>query len=208
MPCKKKSLDKIGAYMVVANAQRKTQKSFKRKEKNVYFCKECNAWHTTSQSRKKKSKLIMTNKELELLEIAKNIIKLNEGNIKMGLTGSLMLALNGINKRREANDIDIVCDILCEKEPGYPILPAGFKRDFMSGEKSAVDVFRFIKDDIKIDFLYSEEKIMEVKGVNCGELKLLLNAKKSFSENDKGDESRMKHQLDIEYILKNNDIKL
>lgn len=49
MKCTKKKFDRIGALMVVANAQRKTQKSIKRKEKRIYFCKECNAFHTTSK---------------------------------------------------------------------------------------------------------------------------------------------------------------
>lgn len=47
--CKKKKVDKIKAMLIVANAQRRTQKSFKRKEVRVYFCEECNAHHTTSE---------------------------------------------------------------------------------------------------------------------------------------------------------------
>ena len=49
----------------------------------------------------------MTEKEIELLEIAKNAIYLNS-HINAALTGSLMLSLRGIEKRREASDIDIL----------------------------------------------------------------------------------------------------
>ena len=47
--CRKKKLDKIKAMMIVANAQKQTQLNFKRKEIRVYFCSECNAYHTTSK---------------------------------------------------------------------------------------------------------------------------------------------------------------
>lgn len=49
MSCKKKKLDKIGAMLIIANAQKKTQKNFKRMEKKLYFCEECHCWHTTSK---------------------------------------------------------------------------------------------------------------------------------------------------------------
>lgn len=47
--CKKKKLDKITAMFIVANAQKQTQKNFKRKEIRIYFCEECKTWHTTSK---------------------------------------------------------------------------------------------------------------------------------------------------------------
>lgn len=47
--CQKKKLDKISAMLIVANAQKQSQKNFKRKEIRVYFCLECKAWHTTSK---------------------------------------------------------------------------------------------------------------------------------------------------------------
>jgi len=49
MTCVKKKFGRIRALMVVANAQKPTQKSIKRKEVRVYFCKECKAFHTTSK---------------------------------------------------------------------------------------------------------------------------------------------------------------
>ena len=47
--CKKVKLDKIGAMLIVANARKRTQKNFLRKEKRVYFCHQCKAYHTTSR---------------------------------------------------------------------------------------------------------------------------------------------------------------
>lgn len=47
--CKKKKLDKIKAMMIVANAQKKSQKNFNRREVRFYHCSECNAYHTTSK---------------------------------------------------------------------------------------------------------------------------------------------------------------
>lgn len=47
--CNKKKLDKIKAMMIIANSQKQTQKNFKRKEIRVYFCKECDSYHTTSK---------------------------------------------------------------------------------------------------------------------------------------------------------------
>ena len=47
--CNKKKLDKIKAMMIVANAQKQTQKNFNRKEIRIYFCNECKSYHTTSK---------------------------------------------------------------------------------------------------------------------------------------------------------------
>jgi len=47
--CNKRKFDKIKAMMIVANAQKKTQNNFNRREIRVYFCSECNAYHTTSK---------------------------------------------------------------------------------------------------------------------------------------------------------------
>jgi hypothetical protein len=43
--CKKKKLDKIIAMFIVA--QGKNGSHPRRKEKRLYFCKECDAYHTT-----------------------------------------------------------------------------------------------------------------------------------------------------------------
>jgi hypothetical protein len=48
MKCVKKKIDKIKAMMIIANAQKATQTNFNRTEKRLYWCNECNAYHTTS----------------------------------------------------------------------------------------------------------------------------------------------------------------
>jgi len=52
MNCRKKKIDKIKAMLIVANANKKTQKNLKRKEIRYYFCQWCKAYHTTSEKRK------------------------------------------------------------------------------------------------------------------------------------------------------------
>lgn len=47
--CKKKKVDKIKAMLIIANAQKATQKDFSRNETRYYFCDECKAYHTTSK---------------------------------------------------------------------------------------------------------------------------------------------------------------
>lgn len=47
--CNKVKIDKIKAMLIIANSQKPSQKSFKRKETRYYFCEPCNAYHTTSQ---------------------------------------------------------------------------------------------------------------------------------------------------------------
>jgi DNA integrity scanning protein DisA with diadenylate cyclase activity len=54
--CKKVKFDKIGAMLVIANSQKLTQRNFKRKEVDYYFCKKCNAFHVTSKKWRKRSK--------------------------------------------------------------------------------------------------------------------------------------------------------
>lgn len=150
----------------------------------------------------------MTNKEKILLEIAKKTLGLNS-NIGAKLTGSLMLSVRGLKKRREASDIDIVCDYLCEHEDGMPIVPTGFKLVEMDGGRSEVDAIQFEnKDGIKIDFLCSDEMREEVGGVACGELKCLIEAKRFYAANDKDIVSKAKHELDLAYLFNNNQINL
>ena len=146
----------------------------------------------------------MTEKETQLLEIAKEIIELNKG-IKPKLTGSLMLAVMGLNKRREAVDIDIICDYLCEKEDGFPIVPKEFKECGIDGSRSEVSAIQFKNSDgLKVEFMYSEETAQEVNGVACGGLNWLIEAKQKYAKNDKDEQSKAKHALDLAYLFKNN----
>ena len=149
----------------------------------------------------------MTENEIKLLEIAKEIISLNR-DLDARLTGSLMLAIMGINKRREASDIDIIYTYLCEKDDGFPCVPKGFKLVSMDGNRSEVDAVQFKNESgLKIEFMYSEEAVEEINGIKCGELKYLIEAKQLYAKNDLNDESRQKHIDDLEYLYKNNDIE-
>ena len=49
MKCKKRKFDKIGAMLVIANAQKSTQTNFNRKERKHYWCVNCKAYHVTSK---------------------------------------------------------------------------------------------------------------------------------------------------------------
>lgn len=51
MICKKKKIDKIKAMMIIANSQKESQKSRKRKEKKYYWCNVCKSYHTTSKNK-------------------------------------------------------------------------------------------------------------------------------------------------------------
>lgn len=146
----------------------------------------------------------MTAKEIELLEIAKTVLELNS-DIGARLTGSLMLAVRGINKRREAQDIDIICEYLCEKDSGRPIVPSGFREVASNGFASEVNAMQFRNaDDLKIEFMVSEEDSDEINGVLCGEVLMLLAAKQRYVLNDKNEESKSKHEQDLAYLFENN----
>lgn len=140
----------------------------------------------------------ITENEKVLLERAKVILSMNS-DIGSALTGSLMLAVRGIERRREAVDIDIICEYLCEKEEGFPSMPSEFKVSEMEGGGSEVDAIQFISkiDGLKVDFLYSDEECEVVDVINLGSVKELIEAKQRYAENDKCDESRGRHQLDL-----------
>lgn len=145
----------------------------------------------------------LTEKENQLLEVAIQVIDLNR-NIWAALTGSLMLAVRGIEKNREANDIDIICGCLCEIDEGLPIVPEGFKQTDMDGRKSQVDSISFENSEgIKIDFLFSEEKTEDVEGVQCGNVSDMMIAKNNYSLFDLSPESKLKHTQDLDFHFQN-----
>lgn len=148
----------------------------------------------------------MTEREKLLLEIAKEALKLN-ADLGAKLTGSLMLAVRGINKRREASDIDIICEYLCEEGSGFPKVPKGFTYEDMDGLRSAVDSVVFKNSEgVKLEFMCSEEYGECIDGVDCTYLRNLMGAKERYAKNDRQEESRTKHLLDVQYIYKNNTI--
>jgi len=147
----------------------------------------------------------MTHREKALLEIAKEIITINS-DLRPALTGSLMLALRGIKKRREASDIDIICENLCEEHEGYPIMPSIWKVGNINGSKSDVDAIQFEHrvSGIKVDFMYSDEKIELVDEIPCGSIEAMINTKEHYSKHDASEESIKKHSEDIDFIYSNN----
>jgi len=49
--CKKKPFDRVGAMLAIAEA--KVKSGWKRKELRMYWCKQCSAFHLTSQEKRK-----------------------------------------------------------------------------------------------------------------------------------------------------------
>ncbi|MGI6814580.1 hypothetical protein ACFX5L_09180 [Bacteroides sp. KG123] len=149
---------------------------------------------------------IMTNKEKELLDIAKEMMSINE--CEIALTGSLMLAYRGINKRREAKDIDLLISPDADIEEIK--LPFSFdKEDEEVNKDGYVVAFRaYNKDEIKIEVMISDEMFHDINGVPCGSIKELINAKRTYSTSDTNYNSKMKHTLDLEYLCHNNDEKV
>jgi len=137
----------------------------------------------------------MTHEELELLEIAKEIIKSNS-HLNAMLSGSLMLAYRGIDKRREATDIDI----LVSSVTGALIIPNGFKQKEIETEEEyeESEYCRFYSnnDGIKLDFFQTAEIPTIVDGISCGSVRTMLDAKYEYWK-DNGNE---KHRLDLEFL--------
>jgi len=152
----------------------------------------------------------MTEKEVKLLEIAKEIIELNKfGCLDLKLTGSLMLAHMGINKRREANDIDFLVADYAIAEVGNelcPILPDGFQMDY-EGKRSCPTAIKFINSvsNLSIDFLPTHEGSEIVDGINCSDVGYLIQAKEMIIEQTPYEETAIKHIEDLEYLYKHND---
>jgi len=123
----------------------------------------------------------MTTNELKLLEIAKEVIELNKNsNLGLKLTGSLMLAHMGINKRRDAVDIDFLVNedevVADEYSDRCPKVPEGFRMSY-DGEKSCPSAIKFTNGDICIDFLSTWEGGEMYDGVNCSYVGYLIQAK-------------------------------
>lgn len=128
--------------------------------------------------------------ESELLIIAKEFLNKCEGS---ALTGSLMLFVRGINKRRESHDIDILVKSLddlpienmCQASPIYP--------DSVK--------FKIENTNITIDFLLNQdEEIETINGIDCGSVEKLLDKKYIYSRQDISPNSKNKHRLDLEFI--------
>ena len=128
------------------------------------------------------------NKEQKLIEIAKKFIECNPNSI--GITGTLMLKLRGIDLGREINDLDLIVNDLCpnvEFPKDLDLEELGHASDFIN--------LKYKVDDIKIDILSSNEKIEIVDGLPLGNLSNLLEHKYIYC--NQNNPSSKKHYDDL-----------
>lgn len=140
----------------------------------------------------------MTQGEYNLQNIAKDIIKLNP-NLNPILTGSLMLAVRGIKKRREAHDIDILINQPIDPywfDNNFFVLPDGFQQASPTYPES----IKFQKDDIIIDFMHSEEEFEVVNCIPCGFISTMIKRKAFYIKHNNPSEHTEKHRLDLEFL--------
>lgn len=158
----------------------------------------------------------MTNREKELLSVASEVMDaLRSNGLECALSGSLMLAVAGINKRRESNDIDILVD----SNLLYNQFQASECGDFRAYVISLVEpkcgkviaishklypIVSFIHKGFKVDLIDSIEEYTVINGTVLGSLFYLVYAKYSYSLDDSNPETKRKHSEDVQYILENN----
>jgi len=130
--------------------------------------------------------------EKELLEIAKNVLEMNK-ELNPMLTGSLMLYVRGIDKRREAHDIDILVNQI-----DYSLIKV--PDEFYQCSPCYPDAIQFTDDKIKIDFLLSEETPELINQINCGSVKFMMDTKYRYSQQTQYQGEAQKHLLDLEYL--------
>ena len=135
---------------------------------------------------------------MTLLEIAKWVTDNNS----VGLTGSLMFKLRGIDLGREPNDLDFIGFEGTEDKVDKIKVPKGFLYKSKDGYGSDVrSVVFFNKElNVKLDFMYSEEEIDFDLEIPLGDLQECIQAKIHYTKNDKSDESRAKHLEDLQKL--------
>jgi hypothetical protein len=131
----------------------------------------------------------MTPKEEQLLQLYKEFADLNKRGHAFVLAGSLSFALLGIEKPREACDIDVLCDDLCEDDlsDGLIAIPKGFSWDMTDGSRSQIDSMRFINKEtgVKLELLGGAESCFDnINGVYCAPFEDTLRAKLKYAVND------------------------
>jgi hypothetical protein len=123
-----------------------------------------------------------------LLFIARLLIEKNEDS---ALTGSLMLYVRGLKKRREAHDIDILV-----KDIAAIFVPD----EFSQASPQYPDSIKFKCGDLVVDFLLNQDEEIEiVNGVPCGNVDKLLQQKCKYSKQSSEEEAK-KHKEDLEFI--------
>lgn len=149
---------------------------------------------------------IITNRERLLISQAKFLLK-NNNNILLG--GSLMLTIRGINKRREAQDIDVI--IINSDSSLLNTLDDNGYKNIKNGsvyeEGSLVRTFYNEKLNIKIDLLYVEKYVSSISvidDIQCASIDSLIKAKYEYLSKNKKAISIEKHKLDLSYLFENN----
>ena len=147
--------------------------------------------------------IMLTEYEIELLEIAEQLIEDNKHlNAKLG--GSLMLRLRGYALRRPVSDIDIICDYVNDqyKEDAPIINTLEFvkvdknshnsdllKRIIKNRSVSTVVQYNHKNTNIKIDFLKSKGDKEIILGVPCGSDNEAVRAKLSYIKRSNNEET-------------------
>lgn len=132
---------------------------------------------------------LLTESEIKLFEIAKDLMDKDE---RLALTGSLMMAVCGINKRREATDIDFIyrCEFAGNYKKPEEAVNAGVSSDGCG--------CCFTYNGIKVDIMSSGEDCIDINGVLCGSYNELLKAK--FMYSTQNNDSAQKHKLDLMHL--------
>jgi hypothetical protein len=152
----------------------------------------------------------MTKREKKLLEIARQIIMMNEG---CALTGSLLLTHLGLSKKREAHDIDIVFKGDFKEKPSkftgvqncqrMEISNFQLPKNFVQCTPIYItdddtQYVSFVNDEgIVIDFLRSPEEIfVNYHHIPCGSVIRMVQAKEKYAKQPNSQAE--KHKSDLE----------
>ena len=135
---------------------------------------------------------------MTLLEIAKWVTDNNF----VGLTGSMMFKLRGIDLEREPNDLDFVGFEGTQNCIDKIKVPKGFFYKYQDGAGSEVNSVIFYNKElgIKLDFMHSKEDIDFDLEIPLGDLQECIQAKIRYVKNDKSNESKAKHLMDLQKL--------
>ncbi len=128
------------------------------------------------------------NKEQKLIEIAKKFIECNPNSI--GITGTLMLKLRGIDLGREIDDLDLIVNDWCPNV----VFPKDLEFEDL-GKASDYINLKYKCDNIKIDILSSNEQLEIVEGLPLGSLSNLIEHKYIYC--NQNNPSSKKHYEDL-----------
>ena len=135
---------------------------------------------------------------MTLLEIAKWVTDNNS----VGLTGSMMFKLRGIDLEREPNDLDFVGFEGTQNCIDKIKVPKGFFYKSQDGAGSEVNSVIFYNKElgIKLDFMHSKEDIDFDLEIPLGDLQECIHAKIRYVKNDKSNEPKAKHLRDLQKL--------